>query len=74
MITVEREADDKYTVFLDGEKYGTLVYTEKNRNGTEKEKPAWVFWDKDMQDGVDYSDGLLDTVATIQEEVTAYKE
>lgn len=63
-VEFEQESKDVYSdihVYIDGEYSGFLDF--------DKEQRAWVYWAKDIDDGVSYFYSLKDTERVITEEV-----
>lgn len=66
MIKFERENYSKYSMWIDDDFGGTLVY--------DAEQEAWVLWPERINDGVTYFDDLDLTQETIIEEYKAWKK
>lgn len=56
--------ENKVEVTVDGDKYGTLIL--------DKEQNAWVLWASAIDDGISYSDDLVETEETITDEIQSY--
>lgn len=53
-------------VTVDGDSYGFLEF--------DHEQSAWVLWPSTIDDGISYSDDLVETEETITEEIQNYDE
>lgn len=58
--------ENQVEVTVDGDKYGTLIL--------DKEQNAWVLWATTIDDGISYSDDLVETEETITDEIQSYNE
>lgn len=58
--------ENKVEVTVDGDKYGILIF--------DKEQNAWVLWAVSIDDGISYSDNLVETEETITDEIQSYNE
>ena len=65
--------DNEVEVTVDGEKYGTLRLGYE-RDDEDEANQIWIFWDKDDQDGVSYSDDLEDTKEAITDEIQNFED
>ena len=53
--------EDQVEVTVNGDKYGILVF--------DHEQSAWVLWPVSIDDGISYSDDLVETEETITDEI-----
>lgn len=56
--------ENQVEVTVDGDKYGILIF--------DKEQNAWVLWVETIDDGISYSDDLVETEETITDEIQSY--
>lgn len=67
-IEFEQESKDVYSethVYIDGEYSGFLDF--------DKEQRVWVYWAKDIDDGVSYFEDLQETERVLTEEVQDFE-
>ena len=56
--------ENQVEVSVDGDKYGILIF--------DHEQNTWVLWPQAIDDGISYSDNLVETEETITEEIQNY--
>ena len=53
--------EDQVEVTVNGDKYGILIF--------DHEQSTWVLWPSTIDDGISYSDDLVETEETITDEI-----